>query len=144
MHIPSRSHRALAILVLSGIALAAFGSARAAPGATPPRPFVTEVTRQLLPELPGKEVLVLTVDYPPGAIDPVHRHDAHAIVYVLAGTIVMGVAGGDEVTIGPGQTFHEGPRDLHTVGRNASSRKPARFVVFLLKDIGKPALSPAD
>ena len=91
-----------------------------------------------------KEVLMLTVEYPPGGADPVHRHDADALVYVLEGSIVMGVKGGTPVTLGAGQTFHEGPDDVHTIGRNASDSKPAKFVVFLLKDVGKPALVPVD
>lgn len=108
-----------------------------------PPPVVTEVMTQALPEYPGKEALMLAVEYPPGGADPVHRHDAHAFVYVLEGSIVMGVAGGKEVTLTPGQTFHEAPGDLHTVGRNASRDKPAKFLVLLLKDVGKPALMPA-
>jgi quercetin dioxygenase-like cupin family protein len=97
---------------------------------------------QALPDQPGKEVLMLTVEYPPGGADPVHRHDAHGFIYVLEGSIVMGVKGGKEVTLTPGQSFHEGPDDVHAVGRNASKDKPAKFLVFLLKDIGKPALVP--
>jgi quercetin dioxygenase-like cupin family protein len=72
----------------------------------------------------------------------VHRHDAHAIVYVLEGSIIMGVKGGKEVTLKAGDTFYEGPADLHTVGRNASKTKPAKFVAFLVKDKAKPALIP--
>ena len=86
---------------------------------------------------------MITVEYPPGGADPVHRHDAHGFIYVLDGTIVMGVAGGKEVTLTAGQTFYEGPADLHTVGRNASATEPARFLVFLLKDSGKAAVIPA-
>jgi quercetin dioxygenase-like cupin family protein len=85
---------------------------------------------------------MITVDYPPGAVDPVHRHNAHAFVYVLEGSIVMGVKGGKEITLTPGQTFYEGPNDVHTIGRNASLTKPARFLVFLLKDREKPVLTP--
>ncbi len=107
-----------------------------------PEPVVKAVMTQALPEYPGKEALILTVEYPPGGADPIHRHDAHGFVYVLEGHIVMGVAGGREVTLGPGEAFHEGPADLHTVGRNASATEPARFVVFLLKDAGKPAVLP--
>ena len=95
-----------------------------------------------LPEFPGKEVLMITVVYPPGASDPIHRHNAHAFVYVLEGSIVMQVKGGKEVTLGPGQTFYEGPNDIHTVGRNASSTKSAKFVVLLVKDKGAPVLVP--
>jgi quercetin dioxygenase-like cupin family protein len=92
----------------------------------------------------GKEVVMLAVTYPPGAVEAVHRHDAHAFVYVLEGTIVMGVRGGKEVTLTPGQTFYEGPNDVHTVGRNASKTKPAKFVVVLLKNKGVEAVLPAE
>ncbi|MBA0446517.1 cupin domain-containing protein [Stenotrophomonas maltophilia] len=117
-------------------------SAVATPPSSAPEPIVREVMTRTLPEQPGKEALILTVEYPPGGADPVHRHDAHGFVYVLEGRIVMGVAGGEEITLGPGEAFHEGPADLHTVGRNASRTRPARFVVFLIKDIGKPAVLP--
>ncbi len=86
-----------------------------------------------LPEYPGKEGEMIVVDYPPGAVDPVHRHDAHAFVYVLEGSIIMGLKGGKEVTLKAGETFYEGPNDIHTVGRNASNTQPAKFVVFLIE-----------
>jgi quercetin dioxygenase-like cupin family protein len=95
-----------------------------------------------LPEYPGKEALMISVEYPPGAVDPVHRHDAHAFVYVVEGAIVMQVKGGKEMTLKAGDTFYEGPDDIHTVGRNASKTKPAKFIVLLLKDKGKPVLTP--
>jgi len=104
---------------------------------------VTEVLSKDLTNLPGKEGLMITVEYPPGSSDPIHRHNAHAFVYVLEGTIVMQVRGGKEVTLTPGQTFYEGPNDVHVVGRNASQTKPAKFVVFLVKDKGTPVLVPA-
>ena len=94
-------------------------------------------------DMPGKEGLMITVDYPPGSSDPVHRHNAHAFVYVLEGSIVMQVKGGKPVTLTPGQTFYEGPEDVHVVGRNASRTKPARFLVVFLKDKGTPVLVPA-
>lgn len=97
---------------------------------------------QPLPEYPGKEVEMIVVDYAPGGADPVHRHDAHGFVYVLEGSIVMGVKGGKEVMLKAGDTFHEGPNDIHTVGRNASKTQPAKFVVFLIKKQGAPILTP--
>ena len=103
---------------------------------------VTSLMSKDLTELPGKEVLMITVEYPPGSADPIHRHNAHAYVYVLEGTIVMQVKGGKEVTLTPGQTFYEGPDDVHVVGRNASSTKPAKFLVFLVKDKSAPVLVP--
>jgi quercetin dioxygenase-like cupin family protein len=103
---------------------------------------VTPVMLKALADFPGKEIQVIAVEYPPGAADPVHRHDAHAFVYVLEGSIVMQVRGGKEVTLTPGQTFYEGPSDVHVVGRNASSTKPAKFLVFLLKNKGAEVLVP--
>jgi quercetin dioxygenase-like cupin family protein len=104
---------------------------------------VTELFSKDLTNLPGKEGLMITVEYPPGSTDPIHRHNAHAFVYVLEGSIVMQVRGGNEVTLRPGQTFYEGPNDVHVIGRNASKTKPAKFVVFLVKDEGAPVLVPA-
>lgn len=103
---------------------------------------VTPLTSKDLPDIPGKEGLMITVEYPPGGSDPVHRHNAHAFVYVLEGSVVMQVQGGKEVTLTPGQTFYEGPNDVHVVGRNASTAKPAKFVVFLVKEKGAPVLVP--
>ena len=103
---------------------------------------VTELFSKELTDFPGKEGLMITVEYPPGSIDPIHRHNAHAFVYVLEGTIVMQVRGGKEVTLTAGQTFYEGPNDVHVVGRNASQTKPAKFVVFLVKEKGAPVFLP--
>jgi quercetin dioxygenase-like cupin family protein len=105
---------------------------------------VTPLMSKDLPDFPGKEGLMITVEYPPGASDPIHRHNADAFVYVLEGSIVMQVRGGKEVTLTPGQTFYEGPSDVHIVGRNASQSKPAKFLVFLVKDKGAPVLMPAN
>jgi quercetin dioxygenase-like cupin family protein len=117
-------------------------AAGTAAGQETPQARVTPLMTKALPDYPGKEVLMIAVDYPPGAVDPVHRHDAHGFIYVLEGSIVMGVKGGKEITLTPGQTFYEGPDDVHTIGRNASSTKPARFLVFLLKNSGEPVLTP--
>jgi len=104
---------------------------------------VTQLLSKDLKESPGKEGLMINVEYPPGSSDPIHRHNAHAFVYVLEGSIVMQVRGGKQVTLTPGQTFYEGPDDVHVVGRNASQTKPAKFVVFFVKDKGAPILVPA-
>lgn len=82
--------------------------------------------------------------YPPGAVDPVHRHDADAFVYVLEGSVVMQVKGGEPVTLQPGQTFYEGPNDIHVVGRNASKTEPAKFLVVFIKNKGAPILTPVE
>jgi quercetin dioxygenase-like cupin family protein len=103
---------------------------------------VTQLMSKDLTDLPGKEGLMVIVEYPPGSSDPIHRHNAHAFVYVLEGSIVMRVRGGQEMTLTPGQTFYEGPSDVHIVGRNASQTKAAKFVVVFVKDKGAPVLVP--
>ena len=105
---------------------------------------VTPLFSKDLADFPGNEGLMITVEYPPGSTDPVHRHNAHGFIYVLEGSIVMQVRGGKEVTLTPGQTFYEGPSDVHVVGRNASQTKPAKFVVFFVKDKAAPILVPAN
>jgi len=99
---------------------------------------VTDLMSKDLPNFPGKEGLMITVEYPPGNVDPIHRHNASGFIYVLEGTIVMQVRGGKEVTLTAGQTFYEGPDDVHVVGRNASKTEPAKFVVFFVKDKSAP------
>lgn len=123
-------------------ALIASLSMVAPPAAAAPHAKVTTLSTEPLPEYPGKEAEMIVVEYPPGSVDPVHRHDAHAFVYVLEGSIVMALNGGNEVTLHAGDTFHEGPNDIHTMGRNASSTKPAKFVVLLIKNQGAPVLTP--
>jgi len=105
-------------------------------------PKVTPVMTKELPDIPGKEVLVLTVEYAPGGSDSVHRHNADAIVYVLEGSVVEQVKGGKPVTLTAGQTFYEGPDDIHVVGRNASHTRPAKILAILVKDRGAPPLVP--
>ena|SRR6516165_2134020 len=105
---------------------------------------VTQLMSKDLTTFPGKEGLMITVEYPPGSKDPIHRHNAYGFIYVLEGSVVMQVRGGKEVTLTPGQTFYEGPDDVHVVGRNASQTKPAKFVVFFVKDKGAPILVPAN
>ena len=95
-----------------------------------------------LTECPGKESVMITVEYPPGHVDEIHRHNAYTFVYVLEGSVVMQVRGGKEVTLTPGQTFYEGPDDIHLVGRNASKTKPAKVVAFFVKTKGAPILVP--
>jgi quercetin dioxygenase-like cupin family protein len=103
---------------------------------------VTPLISKDLPESPGREVVMITVEHAPGGSSPIHRHSAHAIVYVLEGSVVMQVKGGQQVTLTPGQTFYEGPGDIHLVDRNASTTKPAKFLVFIIKDKSAPVLIP--
>ena len=129
------------VALILGIALTAFTGppAHAAGDAV-----VTALMQKELKDIDGKEVLMITVEFPPGGADPVHRHDAHGFIYVLEGSIVMQVKGGKEVTLSPGQTYYEGPDDVHTVGRNASKTRPAKFLVFLLKNTGAEPVLPAE
>ena len=130
-------HRILATTV----ALAA-SAGLTAPAA--PQPVVAPIMQKDLADPPGKEMLMLSVEYPPGAVETIHRHDAYAFIYVLEGTIIEQVRGGKEVTLTPGQTFYEGPDDVHVVGRNASTAKPAKFIVVMVKKQGVDAVLPAN
>lgn len=105
-------------------------------------PEVTPVMIKDLTDIPGKDALMITVDYKPGEVEIPHRHNAHCFLYVLEGTVVMGVKDGKEVVLKAGQSFYEGPNDIHTVGRNASKTKPAKFLVLILKNKGAPAVIP--
>jgi quercetin dioxygenase-like cupin family protein len=101
---------------------------------------VTPLISKDLADVSGKEIEMYTVDFPPGYASPVHRHNAQVFLYVLEGSIVTQVKGGKEVTLTPGQSYYEDPNDIHTVSRNASSTKPAKFLVFLIKEKGAPSL----
>jgi quercetin dioxygenase-like cupin family protein len=107
------------------------------------RPEIKTLVTKDLAGAPGKEALMLMVEYAPGMSEPIHRHNAQAFVYVLEGSVVMQVKGQPSVTLRPGETFYEGTEDVHLVGRNASQTRPARFVVFLVKDKGAPVVLPA-
>jgi quercetin dioxygenase-like cupin family protein len=107
-------------------------------------PKVTSLMSKDLTENPGKEVLMITVEHAPGGSNAIHRHNAQAFVYVLEGSVVMQLKGEQQVTLTPGQTFYEGPDDVHVVDRNASSTQPAKFLVVLIKNKGAPALMPAE
>jgi quercetin dioxygenase-like cupin family protein len=136
----------MSTLRIVGTALVlSFGAQLGQPArAAEPEPVVTPVMLKDLPDMPGKEMLMISVVYPPGTVEHIHRHDAHAFVYVLEGSIIEGVRGGKEVTLTPGQSFYEGPGDVHTIGRNASKTKPAKFIVVLVKKKGVDAVLPAE
>lgn len=103
---------------------------------------ITTLMSRDLADVLGKEVSMITVEYPPGWSDPVHRHYAQSFVYVLEGSVVMQLEGGKEVMLSPGQTFYEGPADVHVVGRNASKTRPAKMLIVLVKAKGAPILVP--
>jgi quercetin dioxygenase-like cupin family protein len=133
----SSMKRILCSLIVAALPYAALAQ-------TAPQPIVAPVMQKDLADMPGREMLMLSVEYPPGAVEHIHRHDAYAFVYVLEGSVVEQVRGGKEVTLTLGQTFYEGPNDVHIVGRNASTTKPAKFVVVLVKKKGVDAVLPAE
>ena len=114
--------------------------------AQPPTPGakVTPLLTKPLAGIDGKEGLMVVVEYPPGVASAAHRHNANTFVYVLEGTVVMQVAGGQEMMLTAGQTFYESPSDVHTVSRNASDSKAAKILVLLVKDVGAPVTLPAN
>ena len=126
--------------LLAGALLLSFAASVAAQETTK----VTSLMSRDLSDIPGKEGDMLIVEYAPGAVDPVHRHNADAFVYVLEGSVVMQVKGGEQVTLQPGQTFYEGPNDIHLVGRNASKTEPSKFLVVFIKNKGAPILTPVE
>ncbi|HEY6262814.1 MAG TPA: cupin domain-containing protein [Nitrospiraceae bacterium] len=103
---------------------------------------VTPLMSEVLTDISGKEGLMITVEYAPGGSSPIHRHNAHAFVYVLEGSVVMQVQNGKQVTLTAGQTWHEGPNDIHAVSRNASTTDQAKFLVVLVKEKGAPVVVP--
>ena len=131
----SKTARALLLASISFVAVPAFAS---------PEAVVTPLVTKDLPEFKGKEGVMILVEYPPGASDPIHRHNAHAFVYVLEGSIVMQLRNAAQVTLSSGQTYYEGPNDVHIVGRNASNTQAAKFIVFLVKKQGAPILEPVN
>ncbi|HEY2677646.1 MAG TPA: cupin domain-containing protein [Steroidobacteraceae bacterium] len=131
---------------LAGLALAAFlslGAFATADSPATPAAAVQQLLTKELAGVPGKEVLMVTVTYPPGGASPSHRHDAQVFVYVLEGELIMQVQGGPKVTLRPGDTFYESPTDIHAVSANASQTAPAKFLVFILKEKGAPSTRPA-
>ena len=137
----SKQTLALAFLVASS--LIPTNTLMAQKSVTRPEETITPLIRKDLAGLPGEQTLMYTVDFPPGFSSPVHRHNAQVSVYVLEGSVVMQVRGQKELTLGPGQSFYEGPNDIHVVSRNASSTKPAKFLVFLINKKGAPLVLPA-
>lgn len=108
-----------------------------------PAAKANQLLTQALPDIQGKEVTMLTVEYPPGGASAPHRHNANTFVYMLEGAVVMQVEGGPEVTLAPGDTFYESPADVHTVSRNASDLETAKFLVIFVKDRGSSTTTPA-
>ena len=139
------SKRMLALAFLVASSLIPTNTLMAQKAVTPSKAqeTITPLITKDLAVLPGQQVLMYTVDFPPGFSSPVHRHNAQVSVYVLEGSVVMQVRGQKEVTLGPGQSFYEDPNDIHVVSRNASSTKPAKFVVFLINKKGAPLVIPA-
>jgi|SRR6516165_8578628 len=126
---PRAAHAGLALIALVSLTLSA-----AAGGAAPPDAVVAPLITRDLIGMPGKEVTMETVEYPPGGKSPPHSHHAQVFVYVLEGSLRMQVQGSALVTLGPGATFYESPDDLHAVSENASPSKPAKFLVVIVKD----------
>ncbi|HXJ14466.1 MAG TPA: cupin domain-containing protein, partial [Candidatus Limnocylindrales bacterium] len=139
----SKPMLALAFLITSALIIT--GTLMGQNAVTPPmaQETITPLITKDLAGLPGAQLLMYTVDFPPGFSSPIHRHNAQVSVYVLEGTVVMQVRGGEEMTLTPGQSFYEDPNDIHVVSRNASSTKSAKFLVFLINKKEAPLVIPA-
>ena len=141
--LPVRIATVLSILLLSATSACAQNESKPDAGKSPQDTKITPLMSKEFANIAGKEGLMLTVEYAPGASTAKHRHDAHTFVYVLEGSIVMQAEGGQAVTLGPGETFYENPADIHAVSKNASATKPAKFLVFMVKEKGAPPVLPA-
>ncbi len=139
----SKPMLALAFLITSTLITTSTLMAQKAVTPPPAHETITPLITKDLAGLPGEQVLMYTVDFPPGFSSPIHRHNAQVSVYVLEGSVVMQVRGGKEMTLTPGQSFYEDPNDIHVVSRNASSTEPAKFLVFLINKKGDPLVIPA-
>jgi quercetin dioxygenase-like cupin family protein len=140
-------YRLMAVLgsaLLFWHATALAGDSKAAqPGAAPTPAIVNQLLDKEQMSAPGKQLLMLTVEYPPGGSSPSHRHDAQVFVYVLEGEVIMQVAGSPALRLHAGETFYENPNDVHVVSANASTTSPAKILVFILKDKNAPVSRPA-
>ena len=119
------------VLAVSGVQ--AFSSAHGQAGT------VTRLMTKDLPDVPGKEGMIETVDFAPGEVSQPHRHNADLFVYVLEGSIVTQLKGGSPQTVHAGDVFYESPTDVHSVSRNASETQPAKLLVFYVKAKGDSA-----
>jgi quercetin dioxygenase-like cupin family protein len=147
MYSKTRGRIAALVLALPFVVACAATAAAQAPAATAAKPASTSSLALLakdLPNIEGKEVTMSEITYPPGFASAPHRHDANTFVYVLQGTMQMQVGGGQVLTLKPGQTFYESPTDVHATSKNASATEPAKILVFMIKDKGKPASRPAN
>jgi quercetin dioxygenase-like cupin family protein len=138
-----KKNKVLAVVPLLAGVLALCPTTGSAQAKEPGEVKVTPLFGNPLGDIPGREGVMLTVDIPPGGGSPPHRHNSHVYVYVLEGSVAMKVKGKPQVTLNPGQTFYESPKDIHEVSKNASDTKPAKFVVFMLKKKGVPPVLPA-
>lgn len=123
-----------ALLITAAAALFATGTAAKetiAPGAN-----VSVVFAQELPNVPGKSMRAVLVDYGPGAGSPSHRHPSSAFIYarVLEGAIRSKVNDGPERTYKTGESWTEKPGDHHQVSHNASDTEPAKLLAIFVVD----------
>jgi quercetin dioxygenase-like cupin family protein len=144
-HLKTSSKRLLLLAFLITSSLITSSMLMAQKSVTPPmaRETITPLITKDLAGFPGEQALMYTVDFPPGFSSPIHRHNAQVFVYVLEGSVVMQVRGQKELTLVPGQSFYEDPNDIHVVSRNASSTKPAKFLVVLINKKGAQLVIPA-
>ena len=135
--------RALGCIASMATLIAVAMLAPAAAQQPAPATKVTPLMKEALPEFPGREVTILTLDIPPGASSPPHRHPGHHVFgFVIEGSYKIKVGEGPETVLTKGQTFHEAPGQLHAVSANASQTEPAKVVVFMVLESGKPITVP--
>jgi quercetin dioxygenase-like cupin family protein len=142
---PTRQNLIRASAAFLGLAAlgAAFGLGTVVAQQPMPPTKVTQLMKQTLADVPGREVIMITLDIPPGGGSPAHRHPgAHNFGYVLEGAYKYKLDNGAETVATKGQTFYESPGQLHAVSRNASDTEPAKVLVVVVNEVGKPLTVP--
>ena len=129
----------------SALTLSVTMSAAAPAMAQQPAPAtkVTTLIKQVMADVPGREVMVITLDIPPGGGSAPHRHPGHHVFgYVLEGSYKIKLDQGPETILTKGQTFYEAPGQLHAVSANASQTEPAKVLAVIVAESGKPITVP--
>lgn len=135
-----------AILLLAALVVpfanAQQGAARAGAATTPERTASRGRSEQevLLQDrlfaIPGKQVHLLRIEYPPGWIGRRHYHTGDVVLYVLEGRFTIDVEGAQRKTIGPGEVYHEAV-NKEMQARNASTDEPTKILLFQVGDPGE-------
>jgi quercetin dioxygenase-like cupin family protein len=142
----TRTLRIFLALAVSAAAIAASTSAQAPSGAAPAA-GPTELFRTALPDMPGKQLVVVALTIQPKRADqpaaPGHRHPGSVYVYVTEGTARFGVEGQPVKEVKTGESFFEPPGALHNLMESTHPTEPAKAIAVMIVPDGAPLVLPA-